>query len=139
MLSRIPSGLKVLDLIKIHPVFGKEEQTLGEFFDKDEMQNAIEICTKTHEDVEKRIDELKNMMMDFIRRGEGLKQEVLEWEIEPFKDGGLVQEITLIADKIERGTYYRGCMLTRLPSHLIHARISCRHVFCYPLLSESQP
>ena len=103
-LDRIPSALEVLDTIKIHPVFGKEEETLGEFFDKREILKAIEICRKTHQNVERRIKELKANMDDFIRQGESLKTEVLNWEPDVIHDGGQVREISLIADKIERGT-----------------------------------
>ena len=59
---------------------------------------------KTNEDVERRIKELKGTMEEFILQGEGLKREVLEWEPEVIEDGGQVREISLIADKIERGT-----------------------------------
>lgn len=103
MLSRIPAGLTLLDSIKIHPVFGKEEQTLGEFFTKDEINSALEVCAKTHEEVEQRIKQLKKTMEEFIYQGEGLKGEVLGWEPDSIQDGGHVEEISLIADKIERG------------------------------------
>lgn len=102
-LDRIPSGIDVLDTIPIHPIFGKEERTLGEFFEKDEIAQAQETCSKTNEDVERRIKELKGTMEEFILQGEGLKKEVLEWEPEVIEDGGQVREISLIADKIERG------------------------------------
>jgi hypothetical protein len=103
LLHRVPDGIKTLNSIKIHPVFGKEELVLGEYFDQGEMEGAIEMCSKTHDDVERRIGELKSMMMDFIHQGEGLKKEVLAWEVESSKDGGQVRELNLIADKIERG------------------------------------
>ena len=103
-LDRIPGGIKVLDGLKVHPVFGKEEQTLGDFFDKEDLQEAMGACAKTNDDVEKRIKELKGTMEEFILQGEGLKQEVLEWTVETVKEGGQVREIQLIADKIERGT-----------------------------------
>ena len=86
-MDRIPSGIKVLDTIPIHPVFGKEERTLGEFFEKDEISQAQEVCRKTNEDVERRIKELKGTMEEFILQGEGLKREVLEWEPEVIEDG----------------------------------------------------
>jgi len=142
LLSRIPAGLALLDSIKIHPVFGKEEQTLGEFFTKDEIDSAREVCVNTHEEVEQRIKELKKTMEEFIYQGEGLKGEVLGWEPDSIQDGGHVREISLIADKIERGTIpvilanetstiYRRCM-TRQPryrlqsahSRIIHGNIS---------------
>jgi len=82
---------------------------LGEFFDWNELDKAIEVCSKTHEDVARRINELKTMMMEFIHQGEGLKEEVLAWEVESSKDGGQVREITLIADKIERGIPFEKC------------------------------
>jgi len=107
LLSGVSSGVKVLNSIKIHPIFGKEEQTLGEFFDNAEMNKAVEACTRTHEDVERRIAELKSMMLEFIHQGEGLKQEVLAWNVDSMKDGGQIKEISLIADKIERGNILR--------------------------------
>jgi len=113
-LDRIPAGMKVLDGIKVHPVFGKEEQMLGDFFDKDELETAVATCIKTNDDVEKRIKELKGTMEEFILQGEGLKQEVLEWTVETVKEGGQVREIQLIADKIERGTKSFCFVLTRL-------------------------
>ena len=102
-LDGIAGGIKVLDEIKVHPVFGKEEKTLGEFFHKRELDKAVVACAMTNENVEKRINELKGAMEEFIRQGEGLKQEVLEWAVETVKEGGQVREIQLIADKIERG------------------------------------
>jgi len=105
LLSRIPAGLSLLGSIKIHPVFGKEEQTLGEFFTKDEVKSAIEMCEKTHEEAEQRIKELKKTMEEFIFQGEGLKGEVLGWEPDSIQDAGHVREISLIADKIERGLF----------------------------------
>jgi hypothetical protein len=104
-LDRIPSGIEVLDTIPIHPVFGKEERTLGEFFEKDEISQAQEVCRKTNEDVERRIKELKGTMEEFILQGEGLKREVLEWDPEVIEDSGQTREIGLIADKIERGAF----------------------------------
>ena len=56
-------------------------------------------------------------MDEFILQGDGLKREVLEWEPEVIEDGGQVREISLIADKIERGIS-RMNLLTRLYSHL---------------------
>jgi hypothetical protein len=115
-MDRIPSGIEVLDTIPIHPVFGKEEHKLGEFFEKDEVSQAQEICKKTNEDVEQRIKELKGTMEEFILQSEGLKKEVLEWEPEVIEDGGQVREISLIADKIERGASLMN-VLIRLYSY----------------------
>jgi hypothetical protein len=95
----------LLDTIKVHPVFGKEEETLGEFFDKTEISRAREICGKTHEEVEKRIRDLKVTMEEFIHQGEGLKNEVLSWEPGSVQEGGYAREITLISNKIERGMF----------------------------------
>lgn len=116
-LDRIPGGIKVLDGVKVHPVFGKEEQLLGDFFDKNDLENAVAACAKTNSDVEKRIKDLKGTMEEFILQGEGLKQEVLEWTVETVKEGGQVREIQLIADKIERGTHIFVSWLTRPQSH----------------------
>jgi Autophagy protein ATG17-like domain len=103
LLVRIPSGVAVLNTIKVHPVFGKEEETLGEFFDDYGIRNAVEVCGKAHGEVENRITELKQTMEEFIQQGEGLKKEMLGWQVKSIPDGGHVREITLIADKIERG------------------------------------
>ena len=103
LVQRIPSGVAVLNTIRVHPVFGKEEQTLGQFFDKDQVAIAMEECGKTHDEVERRINDLKQTMEEFIQQGDGLKSEVLGWTVKQISDGGHVQEITLIADKIERG------------------------------------
>ena len=113
-LDRIPEGIKVLDGVKVHPVFGKEEQTLGDFFDKKELGQAVAACAKTNGDVEKRIKELKGTMEEFILQGEGLKQEVLEWTVETVKESGQVREIQLIADKLERGISLLWLLLMRL-------------------------
>jgi Autophagy protein ATG17-like domain len=102
-LERIPAALEVLGVIRIHPVFGKEEKTLRDFFNKDDISAASKICEKTHQDVERRIEELKLSMEDFIRQGEDLKTEVLQWQQLGVHDGGQVREISLIADKVERG------------------------------------
>jgi hypothetical protein len=101
LLERIPSGVAVLNTIKVHPVFGKG--TLGEFFENDKIRNAVDVCGKTHGEVENRITELKQTMEEFIQQGEGLKREMLGWQVKSIPDGGHVREITLIADKIERG------------------------------------
>lgn len=118
-IDRIPSALEALGLVKVHPVFGKQEQTMTDFFDKTELSDAMEMCRKTNEDVEQRIKELKATMEEFIHQGEGLKQEVLAWEPQVVQDSGQVREIGLIADKIERGKLFE-IVLMRLPSHLGH-------------------
>lgn len=104
LLDRIPTAVEAIDRVKVHPIFGKEEQTLGEFFDKNEVSKAREMCMKTNEDVERRVKELKGTIEDFIHQGEGLRKEVLEWEPEVVQDASQAHEIGLIADKIERGT-----------------------------------
>jgi chaperonin cofactor prefoldin len=104
-LTRIPSGVALLDTVKIHLVFGKEEQTLGEFFDKNEISRAREVCAETHNEVEMRIKELKKTMEEFIHQGEGLKEEVLSWDPDSVQEGGYAREITLISNKIERGMF----------------------------------
>jgi len=113
VLEKVQEGIEVLDLVTVHPVFGKEEEKLGDFFDKKEILRAREMCGKTNEDVERRIRELKGTMEEFILQGEGLKKEVLEWEPEMIQEGGQVREITLIADKIERGilSTYKICFM----------------------------
>jgi DNA repair exonuclease SbcCD ATPase subunit len=102
-IHRLTQGLEVLESVIVHPVFGKEENTLGDFFDKREISQAREMCEKTNDEFERRITELKRTMEGFISQGEGLKREFLDWEPEVIQDGGQVHEITLIADKIERG------------------------------------
>lgn len=102
-LDRIPSGLQVLDNVKIHPVFGKEERTLGDFFDKQKIAQAQEVCRKAIRNVEERVKGLKNNMNDFIRESAELKRQVVDWITAPVQDGGQLREISLIADKIERG------------------------------------
>lgn len=103
MIDGIPLGIEGLNSVVIHPVFGKEEGKLAAFFDFERVEKAREVCEKTNDDVARRIRELKGTMEEFILQGEGLKKEVLEWEPEVIQDGGQVHEISLIADKIERG------------------------------------
>jgi hypothetical protein len=103
VLERIPRALSALEKVEIHPVFGRKEEVLGEFFDKDDVLRAREVCLRTNEDVDRRVRELKNTMEEFILQGEALKKEVLAWEPGTMQEGGQAREIGLIADKIERG------------------------------------
>lgn len=104
LLERIPRAISAIERVEIHPLFGRKEEILGEMFDKDDILAAQETCLRTNEDVDRRVHELKNTMEEFILQGEALKKEVLGWEPEAVQEGGQAREISLIADKIERGT-----------------------------------
>jgi hypothetical protein len=74
-------------------------------------------------------------MEEFIKQGEGLKAEVLGWTVKQIPDGGHVREITLIADKIERGISLEST--DRLSSYFFYARLTHRRVILYSILSKS--
>jgi HrpA-like RNA helicase len=103
LLEQIPKAINAIERVEIHPLFGRKEEMLGEMFDKDDILTARETCLRTNEDVDRRVHELKNTMEEFILQGEALKKEVLGWEPEAVQEGGQAREISLIADKIERG------------------------------------
>jgi hypothetical protein len=121
LVSRVLRGTEVLGGVKVHPVFGKEEVTLGEFFVGEELRRAMEVTGKTNAEVEKRIGELKAIMNEFIMQGEGLKAEVMAWEPTVVKDAGQVRELNLIADKIDRGTSRGTNIDCRLSTHTVDA------------------
>jgi HrpA-like RNA helicase len=104
LLEQIPRAISAIERVEIHPLFGRKEEILGEMFDKDDIFAAQKTCLRTNEDVDRRVHELKNTMEEFILQGEALKKEVLGWEPEAVQEGGQAREISLIADKIERGT-----------------------------------
>jgi Autophagy protein ATG17-like domain len=109
VVDNIMGGLQILSAIKIHPVFGKEEETLGDYFVMEDVAEARDFCSKTNEDVSRRFKGLKRTMEEFIDQSEGLKKEVLKWEPEQVKESGQIHEIGLIADKIERGIISKRC------------------------------
>jgi hypothetical protein len=104
LLERIPRAITAIEAVEVHPVFGRKEETLGEMFEKEDVLAARETCLRTNEEVDRRVRELKNTMEEFILQGEALKKEVLGWEAEAVQEGGQAREISLISDKIERGT-----------------------------------
>jgi len=140
LLERIPGAVTALEKVEIHPIFGRKEESLGELFEKDDVLKAREICSRTNEDVDRRVGELKNTMEEFILQGEALKKEVLAWQPETMEEGGQVREVSLIADKIERGM----CPLRdfteltcRLHAYIRDDESSYRDVILDKILSKS--
>ena len=143
LLERIPRAVNALEKVEIHPIFGRKEEVLGELFEKDDILKARDICLRTNEDVDRRVGELKNTMEEFILQGEALKKEVLAWELETMQEGGQVREVSLIADKIERGMYslrdFTGLTCGRLHAYIRDDESSYRDIILHKILSKSYP
>jgi hypothetical protein len=138
LLEQIPRAINAIEGVEINPLFGRKEEMLGEMFDKDDILVARETCLRTNEDVDRRVLELKNTMEEFITQGEALKKEVLGWEPEAVQEGGQAREISLIADKIERGiTPFKSFSLIRLCTYIRDGESSYRDFLVNSILPES--
>ena len=143
LLERIPRAVSALDKVEIHPVFGRKEEVLGELFEKDDILKAREVCLRTNDDVDRRVGELKNTMEEFILQGEALKKEVLAWQPETMQEGGQAREVSLIADKIERGKCpprdFTGLTCGRLHAYIRDDESSYCNIILHKIPSESYP